>query len=633
MKAFVYKPITVWARVGVYCALSLFSATNAATASEFSTKPDALLQVDLNRASIVDKIVENWKGEIPAAQISSFRGKLAGLRADQLLAANISGNFDGVLEIIERRDHSGALLAASPGPTSALAGAGGKALDHSKATGEADRDLIYTPVAPCRILDTRSASGAGITNPLQGNTLYTIKSFANTFSSYGGSSSNCGIPTTGEVKAIAVSINLLQQPGLPNFSAYLSISENNVLSAVLSNAVLNFNGGQAATASSIIRTTASGNLYMAMPAGLLANFVIEATGYFMPPSRIGPGLRVTGPVDNPIVVNGNANNSATAASATIAGGGAPGTNCDNYNGSSGTTTRSCANIVSTQYSTIGGGFNNLIALGNTFGNSTIAGGVGSSIESQNSTIGGGFQNHIDTGSASSTIAGGLQNNIGLTKDAGNATIGGGYLNRANGIGSTVPGGQQNDASGNFSFAAGLKASARQPGQFVWADAIDKVFDPQALGSFGGNNANTFQARATGGIQFISGVNAAGAVTQSCYMLPSTAGWTCSSDRNVKEAFSAISPKTVLAKLMKIPVSTWSYIGSKNRQMGPMAQDFYAAFGLSGTDKAINNIDAQGVAFAAIQGLNQVITAESKAKDAKIASLERELVAIKKKLGL
>ena len=61
-----------------------------------------------------------------------------------------------------------------------------------------------------------------------------------------------------------------------------------------------------------------------------------------------------------------------------------------------------------------------------------------------------------------------------------------------------------------------------------------------------------------------------------------------------------------------------------RHVGPMAQDFHAAFGLGGDDKHINTVDADGVALAAIQGLNQKVEKELKQKDAKIAALEREL---------
>jgi hypothetical protein len=96
-----------------------------------------------------------------------------------------------------------------------------------------------------------------------------------------------------------------------------------------------------------------------------------------------------------------------------------------------------------------------------------------------------------------------------------------------------------------------------------------------------------------------------------------------SDRNVKENFTAINPQQVLAKLAALPVTVWNYKrDSKDVQhLGPMAQDFQAAFGLDGADdKHISVIDENGVALAAIQGLNQKV----EAKDAEIQDLKARL---------
>jgi dTDP-4-amino-4,6-dideoxygalactose transaminase len=47
-------------------------------------------------------------------------------------------------------------------------------------------------------------------------------------------------------------------------------------------------------------------------------------------------------------------------------------------------------------------------------------------------------------------------------------------------------------------------------------------------------------------------------------------------------------------------------------MGVMAQDFYAAFGIGEDERHITTIDADGVAFAAIQGLNEKLETENAA---------------------
>jgi SMC interacting uncharacterized protein involved in chromosome segregation len=60
-------------------------------------------------------------------------------------------------------------------------------------------------------------------------------------------------------------------------------------------------------------------------------------------------------------------------------------------------------------------------------------------------------------------------------------------------------------------------------------------------------------------------------------------------------------------------------------LGPMAQDFYAAFAVGMDDKHISMVDADGVALAAIQGLNEKV----EQKETEITELKRELDDLKK----
>jgi len=117
-------------------------------------------------------------------------------------------------------------------------------------------------------------------------------------------------------------------------------------------------------------------------------------------------------------------------------------------------------------------------------------------------------------------------------------------------------------------------------------------------------------------------------------------WTSSSDRNVKEDFTAIAPGDVLAKVAALPITQWKYKVEPTgiKHIGPVAQDFHAAFGLGDNDRAIGSVDETGVALAAIQGLNQKLeeqraqnagkleaqNAKLKEKDAEIQELKRRL---------
>ena len=101
-----------------------------------------------------------------------------------------------------------------------------------------------------------------------------------------------------------------------------------------------------------------------------------------------------------------------------------------------------------------------------------------------------------------------------------------------------------------------------------------------------------------------------------------------SDRNKKENFTPVDPKTVLAKVAKLEITTWNYTFEDKaiRHLGPMAQDFKASFDLGATDKSIFTVDADGVALAAIQAL----TAENKALKQRLNRLERRLTRLERK---
>jgi hypothetical protein len=64
----------------------------------------------------------------------------------------------------------------------------------------------------------------------------------------------------------------------------------------------------------------------------------------------------------------------------------------------------------------------------------------------------------------------------------------------------------------------------------------------------------------------------------------------------------VNPRDVLEKVQSLPITEWQYkVDSRGqRHLGPMAQDFHAAFGLNGADdKHIATVDEEGVALAAI----------------------------------
>lgn len=292
-------------------------------------------------------------------------------------------------------------------------------------------------------------------------------------------------------------------------------------------------------------------------------------------------------------------------------------------------------------------------------------------------IGGTAVNHVGEGVFGATIAGGgdarYQNEVlgifgTVSGGSGNsssgfwATIGGGFQNTSSGQAATVPGGSDNMAAGDYSFAAGLHARATNQGAFVWADSQDSEFTS--------TSDNEFSIRASGGVRLNSdtslfwGTGAqlrtdqGGAIelgdsksaTATPYInfhygkgadenynvrlindadgqltvngnLNVTGSITPPSDRNVKAGFEPVDTKAILEKVTALAITRWHYTNDATTpHLGPVAQDFHAAFDLGGDDKHIATVDADGVALAAIQGLNRKLAE----KEAELQSLKRRL---------
>jgi hypothetical protein len=101
-------------------------------------------------------------------------------------------------------------------------------------------------------------------------------------------------------------------------------------------------------------------------------------------------------------------------------------------------------------------------------------------------------------------------------------------------------------------------------------------------------------------------------------------WSTISDHAAKENFESIDTHEILRQVGELPLAAWNYRSDPNQRrcIGPVAQDFHAAFGLGDT-VTINSIDMDGVALAAIQALyeeNQELKARLERLEALITGM-------------
>jgi len=338
--------------------------------------------------------------------------------------------------------------------------------------------------------------------------------------------------------------------------------------------------------------------------GVAADLAFIGNGYDNTIASTGYESVIVGGADNLInasgvFVGGGSGNDATATGGVI-GGGAD----NNENGSYGVVAGGHGNVAGGAGAFVGAGgsashgnsasgvdaFAGAGDQNSAAGTESFVGGGSGNVSSGNfGFLGAGINNTVAQEATYGALLGGNKNNVG----AQYAVVLGGYANYASAPYAVIAGGDQNAASGTLSFAAGYNADAVHNGSFVWSD----YSSGSALAK--DTASNQFVVRASGGVTLYSNEAMSAGVS-----LPAGSGtWTSLSDRNAKTAIEPLDDASVLAKVTALPVSTWRYkTESGVRHVGPMAQDFYAAFGVGEDSRHITSIDEDGVALAAIKAL-------------------------------
>lgn len=201
----------------------------------------------------------------------------------------------------------------------------------------------------------------------------------------------------------------------------------------------------------------------------------------------------------------------------------------------------------------------------------------------------------------------------------------GYQPRASAVASTAIG-AYNQATGDYSLSLGSYSQATAShavaiGTQAYATGIYSI----AMGSGANTNGrdgsmvvgddayfqtayssadNQLTMRFIGGYRLWSSYPDS---TAGVYMRHGQSGWSNYCDRNKKENFEEVDGEELLGKIRSIPVTEWSYkkTDPTMRYIGPMAQDFYSAFHLGGTDSlGINTISIDGVNMAGVKALEK-----------------------------
>jgi hypothetical protein len=100
---------------------------------------------------------------------------------------------------------------------------------------------------------------------------------------------------------------------------------------------------------------------------------------------------------------------------------------------------------------------------------------------------------------------------------------------------------------------------------------------------------------------------------------------------VKKNSQPVNSREVLERLAALPVTRWNYQWEADDgvpHLGPMAQDCKAAFYPGADDKCITTQEADGVAFAAIKGLNEKLEERLEQKETELTELRQAVDELK-----
>ncbi|HEX4853964.1 hypothetical protein [Arenimonas sp.] len=178
----------------------LFLALAASLCASDATAGDADERKRLSR-----QLVERWSPHVeeaheqPGAQWSGEMAPLLqAVPMAQLRAAAASSSFEGMNDAL--------LGKATP------EGDGGS----TQGFGDIDTDLLYVPVTPCRILDTRVAGGQILANSARGFDVTSVSSYAG----QGGSGTNCGVGDQGSFAAAVINFTVVNPSAAGFITAY-----------------------------------------------------------------------------------------------------------------------------------------------------------------------------------------------------------------------------------------------------------------------------------------------------------------------------------------------------------------------------------------------------------------------------
>ena len=189
--------------------------------------------------------------------------------------------------------------------------------------GSSSSDLVFTPITPCRLLDTRSATTPAGT-PIAANSTRSFLVWNQTsFAIQGGAATNCGLTASSNTAALAINFTVVA----PATAGFITAFPANVAKPLA--ATLNYEAGSVRGNSAIVKIAQNSSTALSVFTTSQTHVVADVVGYYAQPVATAlecvNTITVTGSI-NTGPVNGVYYGAAQAGSC-LAGDTSTGTTC------------------------------------------------------------------------------------------------------------------------------------------------------------------------------------------------------------------------------------------------------------------------------------------------------------------
>lgn len=246
-------------------AQQVLTPADAQEANKRTQYQEKLQQILNNKAGYAAAIVQRWEGDARASgkwdenYSTDLQAALMKLEPDNLLAAGEAPTYRAMRQVLMTGRLTETIVLNPNDKTPNVLGSSGS-------------DLVYTPITPCRILDTRFATAGAITT----GTIRSIDVDGTSFTSQGGNSTSCGVPYA---VAAAVAITLtVTGPIAPGYLTAFSFCSSQPTASTI-----NYAAGETIATGAIVPMCGGAGVDMSIYAFQTTHALVDVVGYFAAP--------------------------------------------------------------------------------------------------------------------------------------------------------------------------------------------------------------------------------------------------------------------------------------------------------------------------------------------------------------